>query len=160
MSWTTADLSDAHPDAPTIGTHELRWFGRVSRFSGPIRTVRVHEDNTLVRSELETPGNAAVMVVDGGGSTNRALVGDRLAQLAIDNGWAGIVVWGAIRDAEAIDRMSIGVLARATCPRRSKKRGEGAVGGQVRFAGATFSPGEWIYADRDGLLMAPARLDS
>lgn len=129
-------------------------FGLRRAFSGPIRTVKVHEDNALVRTTLEQPGEGCALVIDGGGSLRTALVGDRLAALAIANGWSGIVVWGAIRDAEAIDALQIGVRCLATTPRRSEKRGFGQPDVPVSFAGVRFAPGAHIYVDTDGILVS------
>ncbi len=158
MTWTTADLSDADPTVATLSTERLRRFGTPTSFCGPIRTVQVFEDNTLVRGLLETPGEGAVLVVDGGGSTRCALIGDQLAQLAIDHGWNGLVIWGAIRDSAVIDAMPIGINAIATSPRKSEKRGAGIVDQPLWFAGAEFTAGAWLYADLDGILLSPHRL--
>lgn len=151
---TTADLMDDHPDAQ-VAEPALRAFGASPAFAGPIHTVVAPEDNTLVRSELETAGEGRVLVVDGFGSKRCALVGDNLAQLAIDNGWAGIVVNGCIRDAAVIDQMPIGVHALATNPRKSVKADQGRVGGAVAFLGVTFVPGAMLHADLDGVVVMP-----
>ena len=158
MTWTTADLSDAHPTVAALSTEKLRHFGRQPSFCGPIRTVQVFEDNTSVRALLETAGNGAVLVVDGGGSTRCALVGDQLATLAIDNGWSGLVVWGAIRDSAIIGTMPTSIVAMATSPKKSEKRGAGIVDQPVWFAGAQFTPGAWLSGDPDGILISPEQL--
>jgi regulator of ribonuclease activity A len=132
----------------------FRDYGGVTAFSGPVATVKVHEDNVLVREALSSPGDGRVLVVDGGASLRYALVGDQLAQLAIDNGWRGIVVSGCIRDAEEMGAMPIGVKALATNPRKSVKRGQGVSGETVEIAGVTVAPGDWLYADRDGVIVA------
>jgi regulator of ribonuclease activity A len=116
--------------------------------------VKVFEDNVLVREALETDGQGRVLVVDGGGSTRCALVGDRLAQLAYENGWTGIVVDGCIRDSEEISRIPVGVKARHAVPKKSAKRGIGERDVPVRFAGLTFTPGHYLYADPDGVVVA------
>lgn len=148
----TADISDAHPEAQ-VAAPILRDFGAKDTFCGPIATVKVFEDNTLVRATLETDGRGRVLVVDGGGSTRCALVGDRLAALAMDNGWAGVVVFGCIRDSAVIAAMDVGIKALAAMPKKSVKRGEGTADIPVAFAGVTFSPGAWLYADRDGIVV-------
>ena len=125
--------------------------GRAS-FHGPIRTLKVHEDNSLVRGALEQPGEGCVLVVDGGGSRRCALVGDMLGELAVRNGWAGIVVYGCVRDVAALAGLDLGVLALAAHPLKSHKLGVGQADLSVRFAGVTFVPGQQLVADRDGLL--------
>lgn len=150
----TADLYDAYGDALQVAEPVFRHFGRREAFAGPIATVKVFEDNTLVRANLETAGGGYVLVVDGGGSLRCALVGDLLAQLAIDNEWAGIIVHGCIRDSREIDAMDIGIRALATNPAKSDKRGEGRENLAVRFAGATFTPGHYVYADADGIVVS------
>lgn len=157
--FSTADLHDAHEGRVQVFEGRLLAFGRRRAFAGPIRTVKVHEDNALVRRTLESPGAGAVLVVDGGGSLRAALVGDVLASLAVESGWAGIVVWGCIRDSAAIDALDIGVRCLGTTPRRAAKHGFGEVDVPVAFGGARFAPGAYLYADEDGILVADARLD-
>jgi len=156
----TADLCDAHADSPRFqiaepGFHD---YGGVRSFAGPISTVRAPEDNSLVRKALEEPGQGRVLVVDGGGSRRCALVGDQLALLAQQNGWAGVVVNGCIRDAEDVGRMRIGVKALGTHPRKSLKRDEGQRDVEVRFAGVAFRPGHYLYADLDGIVTSESPL--
>ena len=129
-------------------------FGLRARFGGPVSTVRVFEDNVLVRAALEEPGEGRVLVVDGGGSLRCALLGDRLAALARDNQWAGVVVHGCIRDSAEIDGMDVGVRAMATHPRKSVKRGEGERDVPVAMAGIRIAPGEYLYADEDGVIVS------
>lgn len=131
----------------------LRDFGSSTAFSGSVATVRVFEDNVLVRSALEQPGDGRVLVIDGGGSLRCALVGDQIAGLARKNGWSGLVIHGCIRDAEAIAQIRIGVKALATNPRKSQKRGEGERDVPVTFAGITFEPGDALFADADGVVL-------
>lgn len=154
MSIKTADLYDAYGDTLQVAEPLFQDFGGREAFAGPIATVKVFEDNTLVRANLETAGNGYVLVVDGGGSLRCALLGDRLAQLAIDNDWAGIIVNGCIRDSQEIDYMDIGIRAIATSPARSDKRGEGLENVTVKFAGVSFVPGRYLYADADGILVS------
>ncbi|MCB9729744.1 MAG: ribonuclease E activity regulator RraA [Deltaproteobacteria bacterium] len=157
-SWTTADLYDAFEDEVRVAAPIFRDFGGHRAFSGEVATVKVHEDNVLVRRALESPGRGRVLVVDGGGSLRSALVGDRVAALACDSGWAGLVVWGCIRDSRAIAGLPVGLKALATHPRRSPKHGAGQVDIPVSFADLTFRPGDFVYADEDGLLLAPRSL--
>jgi regulator of ribonuclease activity A len=164
--WTTADLCDEHdanpsanPDAALqVARPLLRSYGGVRAFCGPIATVQVQDDNTSVRLRLQEDGAGRVLVVDGGGSLACALLGDQLAQLAVRNGWAGVIVHGCIRDCAAIREMPLGVLALATLPRKSEKRGPGLHDVPVQFAGVTFTPGHYVYADEDGVLAAATAL--
>lgn len=160
MSYATADLSDAHEDVVGHVTPALHHYGGVTSFHGPIRTVKCFEDNSLVKSTLQTPGEGAVLVVDGGGSLRCALVGDNLAGFARDNGWAGVVVYGCLRDAAIIRTIPVGVMALNTHPSKSVKRDEGALDLEVTFLGVTFEPGAWLYADDDGVIVAPYELAS
>ena len=154
MEFTTADLCDAFAPLIRLADPLFRGYGGISRFAGRIETLRVFEDNTLVRQVLETPGGGRVLVVDGGGSLRCALVGGRLAALAQANGWSGLLVNGCIRDGVEIREIPIGLKALNTSPMRSGKNGEGVRGGAVSFAGTTFSPGHFLYADEDGIVVA------
>ena len=158
MSWSTADLCDDHIEALQVAEPLFRRFGARQSFCGPAYTVKVLEDNTLVREALDMPGEGRVLVVDGAGSLRCALVGDLLAKLAIDHGWAGVIVYGAIRDSAVIGGMDIGIQALATCPRKSVKRGQGERQVDVEFAGVRITPGNWVYADADGMVVAPRSL--
>ena len=142
--------------AEPVFTH----YGGRRAFHGPVRTVRAPEDNTLVRQALEEPGDGAVLVVDGGGSTRVALMGDMLGELAVKNGWAGVVVNGCVRDSAVLGTQAIGVLALGTLPRKSEKQGRGERDVSVEFAGLSVAPGMWLYADADGVLVAPEELRS
>ncbi len=159
MTFTTADLYDAHENDVQVAEPLFRNYGGAGRFCGPIATLKLHEDNSLVRTALEEPGNGRVLVIDGGGSLRCALVGDQLAMLAKRNGWNGIVVNGCIRDSVEIGRMDIGVKALNTNPRKSVKKGAGDRDIPVVFAGVAFRPGDFVYADEDGLLVCARRLD-
>ena len=158
MEIKTADLCDAHAPRLQVAEPIFRDYGGTREFGGLISTVQVFEDNVLVREALEQPGQGRVLVVDGGGSLRCALVGDLLAALGLQNGWAGIVVYGCIRDAATLGRLPIGVKAVASNPLRSAKRGEGARDQPVSFAGVTFTPGHYLYADDDGLIVAERAL--
>jgi len=163
LSFATADLCDSHEDQIRNGQLRIvapmfRSFGGRPAFSGPVATLKLFEDNSFVRKALDQPGNGRVLLVDGGGSLRRALVGDQLAALGVKNGWSGIVVYGAIRDAAAIAAMDIGVLALATHPQKTDKKNVGEADVAVSFGGITCHPGEWLYADSDGILVAVAAL--
>ena len=136
----------------------FRDFGGRDAFAGPISTLKVFEDNALVRSALEEPGQGRVLVVDGGGSLRTALVGGNLAVLAAKNGWDGVLVYGCIRDSAEIAVVDVGVKALAAMPLKSAKRGWGERDVPVTFAGVTFQPGAWLYADRDGVIVADGEL--
>jgi regulator of ribonuclease activity A len=164
MTFATCDICDANEDKIAAGTLAVlppvfRTFGKRVAFSGPAATLKVFEDNVLVRSTLETPGNGHVLVVDGGGSLRCALVGGNLGVLAEKNGWSGIVVNGCIRDSEEINACDIGVRALATHPQRSVRKGVGERDLKVSIAGVAVNPGDWIYADADGVLVSAQKLD-
>jgi len=158
MSFKTADLCDNHSDRLQIAEPLFRDYGGNRTFSGSISTVKAHEDNTLVRAALETQGQGRVLVVDGGGSTRCAMVGDQLALLGEGNGWAGILVYGCIRDSEDIGRTPIGLKALNSHPLKSVKRNEGQRDIPVRFAGVEFVPGHHLYADPDGIVVAASEV--
>jgi regulator of ribonuclease activity A len=154
MSTATTDLSDAHPEAQ-VAEPVFRDFGGEVAFHGAIKTLKVFEDNAQVRATLETPGEGRVLVVDGGGSTRCALVGGLLGELAVKNGWAGIVVYGYVRDSVELSHQLVGIKALGVHPRKSEKGLHSAVADKVlRFAGVTFKPGAWLYADADGIVVA------
>jgi regulator of ribonuclease activity A len=158
VTYATTDLCDAHPDVE-VADPVFRDYGGEVAFHGAAVTLKVFEDNALVRELLEQPGSGQVLIVDGGGSLRCALLGGNLGQLGVRNGWAGIVVNGAIRDTEEIRGSKIGVKALGTCPRKSQK---GLHSGHrdlaVRFAGVTFHSGFWVYADADGLIVSKTAL--
>ena len=157
MDFRTADLVDEHGEALQSCDLQLRQFGGRRRFHGPIRTVACFEDNALVRQVLSEPGDGAVLVVDGGGSLHTALVGDLIAGLAQANGWAGVVVHGAVRDTEALGGLDIGIKALGSNPRKSAKAATGQIDVPVRFGGVTFRPGEHLYSDEDGVVVLRGR---
>ena len=154
MAVATADLCDEFGAEVRVAEPLFRDWGGSVAFAGPIETVRVFEDNALVRQVLETPGRGRVLVVDGGGSRRTALVGGNLAALAHRNGWTGLVVFGSVRDSEELRNLPLGLKALAAVPRKSGKRGEGEQGVPVTFAGITFNRGCHLYADRDGIVVA------
>lgn len=154
MDLFTTDLCDAHADAVRVVEPMFSSFGGRAAFHGRIATLKLFEDNSLVRQALESPGDDRVLVIDGGGSLRRALVGDQLAALAVKNGWAGVVVYGCIRDSRAIGEMDIGVFAIDTHPLKTVKKNVGEADIPVSFGGVTFTPGEWLYADEDGVVIS------
>lgn len=149
----TADLCDARPEAVRVVAPMFRDFGGAPRFAGAISTVKAHEDNTLVRKALEEPGAGRVLVVDGGGSMRCAMLGGNLAEIAQQNGWAGVVVYGCVRDCRDLARTAVGIKALAAHPMKSAKRGEGQRDVPVTFGGVTFRPGEHLTADEDGIVV-------
>ncbi|MFA7278519.1 MAG: ribonuclease E activity regulator RraA [Sterolibacterium sp.] len=162
-SLPTADLLDSHEPLLNNGTLRVatpmfRSYGERRSFHGQIATLKLFEDNSLVRKALEQPGTGRVLVIDGGGSLRCALVGDQLALLAVRNGWNGIIVYGCIRDSRAIAGMNLGVFALATHPLKTVKKNVGDADVSVSFANVTFVPGQYLYADEDGLLVSTAAL--
>jgi len=159
FEFATCDLCDAHEANLADGSLAIlppvfKAFGQRTRFAGPARTLKVFEDNVLVRAALETPGEGSVLVVDGGGSLRCALVGGNLGELAQKNGWAGIIVNGCVRDSEELNQCDVGIRALATHPRRSVRKGLGEKDLVVDIAGVAVRPGDWVYADADGILIA------
>jgi regulator of ribonuclease activity A len=158
MNLATADLVDAHSDAVKSCEAQFRQYGGRVRFHGPIRTVKSTGDNALLRQTLSTAGDGAVLVVDGGGSLSSALVGDIIAGMGQKNGWAGLVIWGAVRDIVALGGLDIGIKALGSNPWRSSKNGTGQVDVPVSFGGVEFRPGNWLYSDEDGILVSGKQL--
>ncbi|TFD50210.1 RraA family protein [Cryobacterium frigoriphilum] len=153
MTIMTADLYDERGDDLASVSVQFQSLGGQARFSGPIRTVTCFEDNARLKALLSTPGAGAVLVIDGGGSLNSALMGDMIADLAVANGWAGVVINGAIRDRVAISTMPLGVKALGSNPRKSTKTGSGTTDDEVEFGGVRFIPGHTIFCDEDGILV-------
>ncbi len=158
MSFATADLYDEHGDDLQVVHPMFNHYGALSKFHGQVVTLKVHEDNTLVRAALEEPGEGRVLVVDGGGSLRCALVGDMLAELGIRNAWAGIIVYGCIRDSAVIEEMQIGIKALNTNPKKSVKKGVGERDILIRFGEVAFAPGDYVYADKDGIVVSHEKL--
>jgi regulator of ribonuclease activity A len=155
---STPDLYDDFEDIATTCSIQFRDFGGKKQFSGPIRTVKCRNDNQLFRALMDEPGEGAVAVVDGKGSTEVALIGDIIAAKAAKNGWSGVVINGAVRDVEDLSEISIGIKALGVNPAKSVKKGEGIVDVMLHFGGARFEPGHWIYCDESGVLIAPKEL--
>lgn len=154
MQFKTADLCDEHESSISVAQPLFRDYGCNTSFCGKISTIKCFEDNSLVREALMGPGDGLVLVIDGGGSTRRALVGDLLAQAAADNNWAGIVVYGCIRDSGVIATINIGCKAIATLPLKTEKKGIGEKDIPVHFADVDFIPGQFLFADEDGIIVS------
>ncbi|MCP1674709.1 regulator of ribonuclease activity A [Natronocella acetinitrilica] len=158
MSLRTTDLCDAHGDQVIALSPLFQDYGGKREWHGQIATVKVFEDNSLVRAALEEPGQGRVLVVDGGGSMRCALLGDQMADLALRNNWAGVLVYGCVRDAAELRDIAVGVKALNTHPQRSVKKGVGERDVPVTFSGVTFSAGQWLYADEDGVIVSAEAL--
>ncbi len=158
MTFSTADLYDEHEGKVQVVNAFLQNFGGKKHFFGPISTVKCLEDNSLVRAALEEPGRSRVLVVDGGASNRCALVGDMMAKMGMENGWAGLIVYGCIRDSAVVATLPIGIKALGTNPRRSVKKGIGERDVILNFADAAFTPGDCLYADEDGILLSEVEL--
>lgn len=159
MTFSTPDLCDEYPDRIQVLEPLFKDFGGNCKFHGEIVTVKCHEDNSMVKHTLSTQGQGQVLVVDGGGSLRCALLGDLLGAMAIENGWQGVLVYGCVRDVEILKDMALGVRALEAYPLKSEKRGEGECNVIVRFAGVRFEPGDYLYADENGLIVASEKLD-
>ena len=151
----TADLLDEHGDRAAVCLLPFRNFGGRAAFAGAISTIRCYEDNVLLARRVSEPGGGRVLVVDAAGSLRVAVLGDRLAGLALAHGWAGVVINGAIRDSAALVELDLGIKALGTCPRRSAKEGHGELDVPVAFGEVTFEPGALLYADDDGIAVLP-----
>ena len=157
---STADILDAHMALGGVQSCEIRFrqYGGRRAFSGPVRTVKCHEDNALVKKALSEPVDGAVLVVDGGGSLRFALLGDLIGDMAVKNGWSGVIIWGAVRDTLALTSCDVGIKAIGSNPQRSRKDGAGHVDVPITFGNATFTLGGWVYSDDDGVLSADSEL--
>ncbi|WP_369959262.1 ribonuclease E activity regulator RraA [Pseudomonas benzenivorans] len=158
MHYITPDLCDAYPELVQVVEPMFSNFGGRDSFGGQIVTVKCFEDNSRVKELVEQPGQGRVMVVDGGASMRRALLGDMLAEKAAKNGWAGIVVYGCVRDVDVLAQTDLGIQALASHPMKTDKRGIGDVDVPVTFGGVTFRPGEYLYADNNGIIVASSAL--
>jgi regulator of ribonuclease activity A len=155
---STPDIADEYPDEVQALELDLRNFGGLAHFSGAAVTIKCHEDNSLVRELVATPGEGRVIVVDGGGSRRRALLGDMLAEKAAANGWAGLVIHGVIRDVDQLAAIRLGVQALGTIPLKTEKLGVGQRDIPLSFGGVTIHPGDTIYADNNGILVSRRKL--
>tara|TARA_Y100000589_G_scaffold83270_2_gene77220 strand:+ start:79 stop:504 length:426 start_codon:yes stop_codon:yes gene_type:complete len=133
-------------------------YGGREAFGGQIVTVKCHEDNSLVKEHVANPGAGKVMVVDGGGSLRCALLGDMLAEKAAQNNWAGLIIYGCIRDVDEIRKTQLGVQALRTIPIKSNRQGRGDLNIPITFGGVTFHPGEYVYADNNGIIVSEQAL--
>jgi regulator of ribonuclease activity A len=158
MTFKTADLCDDFADQVSVVEPGFADFGGNTVFCGPISTIKCYEDNSKVRQQLSTPGNGRVLVVDAGGSKRCAMLGDILADKGVQNGWAGVVMYGLIRDSHDIGQMPIGVKALGTHPQKSEKKDIGEIDVSVHFGGVTFIPGNYLYADHDGIIVSENEL--
>ena len=152
----TADLSDQLGDDVQVMVPPWLDYGGQRAFKGPAATVRCHDDNSKVREMLESPGEGRVLVVNGGASIQCALLGDMLGELAVRNGWAGVIVNGCVRDSDALGQLPLGIKAKGTHPRKSVKAGAGDTQVTLAFSGVMIAPGDMIYADADGILVRSA----
>ncbi|MFT5012598.1 MAG: regulator of ribonuclease activity A [Patiriisocius sp.] len=158
MNINLPDLCDEYPELVRVLEPMFANFGGVEAFGGEIATIKCHEDNSLVADMVAETGHGKVLVVDGGGSLRCGLLGDNLALKAVENGWQGIVVYGCIRDVDIIGQLELGVQALATHPMKSVKRGSGSRGETLKIGGVDIIPGEYLYADNNGVLVADKAL--
>ena len=154
MDFATPDLCDAHPGDVRVVEPMFNNYGGRMNFGGEVVTVKCFEDNSLVKDAASQPGDGKVLVVDGGGSLRRALLGDMIAENAMNNGWQGFIIYGCIRDVDVIAGLDLGVQALAAIPLKTEKRGIGDYNVPVTFGGVTFTPGEYVYADNNGIVVA------
>lgn len=158
MRVSTCDLCDEFPDEVSVAEPLFRDFGARAHFAGRIVTVKCHEDNSRVREIVGEDGRGCVLVVDGAGSLRRALLGDQIAAKAVVNGWEGVLIFGAVRDVEALAGMDLGIKALGAIPLKTDRKGVGERDLALRFAGVDFLPGQWLCADGNGVLVAPREL--
>ncbi len=159
MHYSTPDLCDAYPELVKVAEPMFSNFGGRDSFGGEIVTLKCFEDNSLVKQQAELDGTGKVLVVDGGGSLRCALLGDMIAERAAHNGWQGMVIYGCVRDVDVLAQTDLGVQALASHPLRTEKRGLGDLDVIVTFAGLTFRPGEYLYADNNGIIVSPSPLN-
>jgi len=155
----TPDLCDEYPELVQVVEPMFNNYGGRESFGGEIVTVKCFEDNSVVKEQVSNPGHGKVMVVDGGASMRAALLGDMLAEKASANGWEGLIIYGCIRDVDVIMETELGVQALSTHPMKTDKRGLGDLNVPVTFGGVTFKPGHYIYADNNGVIVSPKKLE-
>lgn len=160
MTFSTCDLCDQFPDRVRVLAPIFRHYGGRTRFAGSIVTIKCFEDNVLIREAAVEEGRGRVMVIDGGGSLRSALVGDGIAEWARDHGWAGMIIYGCVRDTIALAKVELGVMAIGVNPVTPGKRRVGARDLAVTFGDVCFVPGEYVYCDEDGVVVAAERLDT
>ena len=154
MKYVLPDLCDAYPELVRVMTPMFRNFGARLSFGGSITTIKCHEDNSLVAGAVNEAGDGRVLVVDGGGSLRCGLLGDNLAMKAANNDWEGIVIYGCVRDVDALADIELGIQAIASNPMKSIKREIGLRDETVTFGGVDFVPGEYLYADNNGVIVS------
>jgi len=158
MTFTTPDVCDEFLDKLKVLDPLFTEYGGKEKFSGEIVTIKCFEDNSLVKQALGSPGDGKVLVVDGGASLRCALMGDLLGAMAVQNGWQGVLINGCVRDVEMLKTMNLGVRALNCYPLKSTKRGEGQLNVALRFAGVSLEPGQYLYADENGIVVARENL--
>ncbi len=156
--YITPDLCDAYPELVQVVEPMFNNYGGIESFGGEIVTVKCYEDNSKVKELVEQDGKGKVMVIDGGASMRKALMGDMIAEKAAKNGWEGAIIYGCIRDVDAIMQTDLGVQALATVPLKTDKRGLGDINVNVKFGGVEFIPGHYVYADNNGVIVSPEPL--
>jgi regulator of ribonuclease activity A len=154
MEYSTPDLCDLYPALVRVAEPLFRNFGGRRSFGGEVVTIRCFEDNSFVKDRAGAPGRGKVMVVDGGGSVRKALLGDLIAETARKNGWEGLIIFGAVRDVDALNSIGLGIKALASVPLKTERKGAGELNVPVTFAGVTFVPGEYVYADNTGIIVS------
>ena len=160
MKYLTPDLCDKYPDLVRVVEPIFKNYGGKSSFGGQTVTIKCYEDNSVVKETAGTAGNGKIIVVDGGGSLRRALLGDLIAENAVQNGWEGFIIYGCIRDVDDISTMNLGVKALNTNPLKTDKKGIGDLNIPVSFGGVTFKPGEYVYADSNGIIVSSKPLNN
>ncbi|WP_122573095.1 ribonuclease E activity regulator RraA [Pseudomonas viridiflava] len=158
MHYLTPDLCDAYPDLIQVVEPMFSNFGGRDSFGGQIVTLKCFEDNSLVKEQIALDGKGKVLVVDGGGSLRCAMLGDMVAEQASKNGWEGLLIYGCVRDVDMLAQTDLGVQALASHPKKSQKRGIGELNVPVTFGGVTFKPGDYLYADNNGVIISPSPL--
>ncbi|HEY9134803.1 MAG TPA: ribonuclease E activity regulator RraA [Pseudomonadales bacterium] len=158
MSFVTPDLCDDNPELVRVVEPVFNNYGGRRAFYGEIVTVKCHEDNSVLKAQASTPGHGKVMVVDGGGSLRCALLGDLIAAKAVENGWQGLIIYGCIRDVDAIGQLDLGVQALRTVPIKSVRKDRGDLNIAITFGGVNFLPGEYVYADNNGIIVSAKAL--
>lgn len=154
QDFVTPDLCDANPDLVRVVEPMFVSYGGRVAFGGQVVTVKCFEDNSFVKEQLAQPGEGKVLVVDGGGSKRCALLGDIIATSAVKHGWAGVIIYGCIRDVDVIRSLELGVQALATIPLKSHRQGRGDLNIPISFGGVTFRPGDYVYADNNGVIVS------
>ena len=159
MEYSTPDLCDLYPELIRVAEPIFKSFGGRSSFGGEIVTVKCLEDNSAVKESAGKPGHGKVMVVDGGGSLRKALLGDLIAETARKNGWEGLIIYGAVRDVDTLSGLDLGIKALASIPLKTERKGLGELNVPVTFGGVTFIPGEYVYADSTGIIVSSKPLE-